>query len=82
MQDTSAVLNWNATGRWVGLLMVGLYRALFGAQLGGACRFHPSCSVYAEEAIRVHGLARGLWLAGHRVFRCRPGVPGGFDPVQ
>lgn len=45
------------------------------------CRFHPSCSHYAQEAIEGHGLGRGLWLAVLRLLRCRPGVRGGFDPV-
>jgi putative membrane protein insertion efficiency factor len=45
------------------------------------CKFHPSCSHYAQEAIEGHGLGRGLWLAARRLLRCRPGVRGGFDPV-
>lgn len=48
---------------------------------GPACRFHPSCSCYAGEALRVHGALRGSWLAGRRVLRCHPFHPGGFDPV-
>lgn len=45
------------------------------------CRFHPSCSAYALEALRVHGAARGTWLAARRVGRCHPWNPGGLDPV-
>lgn len=45
------------------------------------CKFHPSCSNYALEAIERHGPWRGLWLALQRLGRCRPGVFGGFDPV-
>lgn len=46
-----------------------------------SCRFHPTCSSYAVEAVQVHGALRGLWLASGRVLRCHPWHPGGFDPV-
>jgi putative membrane protein insertion efficiency factor len=45
------------------------------------CRFTPSCSSYAREALCVHGTRRGLWLTGRRLLRCRPFGPSGFDPV-
>lgn len=45
------------------------------------CKFYPSCSEYALEAVERHGLGRGGWLAAARLLRCRPGVFGGFDPV-
>jgi len=45
------------------------------------CRFSPSCSVYAAEALESHGLRSGLWLAARRLVRCRPGTRGGHDPV-
>lgn len=45
------------------------------------CKFHPSCSHYALEAVEQHGLGRGLWLTLRRLLRCRPGVFGGYDPV-
>ena len=49
--------------------------------MGGCCRFYPTCSYYAHEAIEKHGAARGLWLAGKRLARCHPFHDGGFDPV-
>jgi putative membrane protein insertion efficiency factor len=57
------------------------YRYFISPLLGPACRFHPSCSQYAEEALEAHGLWRGGWLAARRVCRCGPWHPGGYDPV-
>jgi len=45
------------------------------------CRFHPTCSQYAAEAVRTHGAIRGAWLAARRLLKCTPLHPGGFDPV-
>jgi uncharacterized protein len=57
------------------------YRLLVSPLLPRACRFHPSCSEYAEEALARHGAWRGTWLAARRVCRCAPWHPGGYDPV-
>ena len=58
-----------------------LYRGGLRPLLGPSCRFEPSCSVYAEQAIADHGLPRGAWLALRRLLRCHPFHPGGYDPV-
>lgn len=60
---------------------VHLYRATLKPLLPPACRFEPSCSAYALEAVRLHGALRGGWLALARLLRCRPGGGGGPDPV-
>lgn len=57
------------------------YQLLLSPMLGPRCRFYPSCSNYAIEALRVHGGARGAWLAARRVCRCHPWHAGGYDPV-
>lgn len=63
------------------LLLIRLYQWLLSPFLRPACRFYPSCSHYAYEALDQHGLARGGYLATRRVLRCHPGNPGGVDPV-
>lgn len=63
------------------LFLIRLYRRLVSPVLPPACRFSPSCSLYAEEAIKVHGAMKGSLLAVRRVSRCHPFNPGGFDPV-
>jgi uncharacterized protein len=77
------LLLWKA-GAPLRLLLLGaiaLYRRTLSGWLGGQCRFSPTCSRYAEEAIRSHGAARGTALAVHRVLRCNPFGRGGVDPV-
>ncbi len=66
---------------WLLLAAIALYRAVLSPLLGGACRFRPSCSAYGVEALRRHGGLAGLRLTAARILRCRPGVPGGEDPV-
>lgn len=63
------------------LLLIDAYRVTLSPLVGGYCRFVPSCSAYAEEAIRRHGAWRGARLAAARLLRCHPFRPGGFDPV-
>ena len=63
------------------LLLIEVYRVTLAPLIGGFCRYLPSCSAYAEEAIRRHGAAAGSRLAVRRVLRCHPFHRGGFDPV-
>lgn len=60
---------------------IRLYRRWVSPMLAPRCRFYPSCSQYAEEALLRHGVRRGLWLAVKRLGRCHPLHPGGYDPV-
>jgi hypothetical protein len=64
-----------------GVIAVRAYQLLLSPFAGGACRFHPSCSHYAIDALQTHGVLRGLWLAAKRVSRCHPLGSAGFDPV-
>ena len=61
--------------------LVRAYRYCVAPLLAPACRFHPSCSAYAEEALSTHGALRGGWLTARRLCRCGPWTAGGFDPV-
>jgi len=70
-----------ALGQWLLLALVQLYRIFLSPFLGGACKFYPSCSQYAQEAVALHGAKRGSLLALKRLGRCRPFTRGGFDPV-
>jgi putative membrane protein insertion efficiency factor len=63
----------------LGLLWV--YRRGVSPMLPRTCRFYPSCSAYAEQAVRTHGVLRGSWLAVRRLGRCHPWTPGGVDHV-
>ncbi|MFN3957560.1 MAG: membrane protein insertion efficiency factor YidD [Tepidimonas ignava] len=65
-------------------LLIGLvqaYRLVLSPWLGSACRFEPTCSAYALQALQRHGAAAGSYLAARRVLRCHPGCAGGHDPV-
>ncbi len=66
---------------WLLILPIRAYRLLLSPWLGHACRFQPSCSAYAIEALQTHGPLRGLWLTLHRLARCNPWGGSGYDPV-
>jgi putative membrane protein insertion efficiency factor len=79
----------SAVGRIVVLVLRSIvlaWRYVFAALLpggasSGGCRYHPSCSQYALDALRTHGAVRGSWMATKRVARCHPWARGGHDPV-
>ena len=65
-------------------LLIGLiriYQYAISPFLGRSCRYFPTCSAYAVEALQKHGALKGGWLATKRVCRCHPWHPGGYDPV-
>jgi putative membrane protein insertion efficiency factor len=74
----------NPIGQLPRRLLVGLvtlYRLLVSPVLAPSCRYWPSCSEYAIEALRSHGAVRGSWLTARRICRCHPWSAGGVDPV-
>ncbi len=67
--------------QWLLIALIRLYQITLAPWFGGQCRYDPTCSAYAVEAIRTHGTARGLWLTVKRLLRCHPFAHGGYDPV-
>lgn len=67
--------------RTILVLLVRGYQVSISPLLPPACRYYPSCSAYAIEALQKHGALRGSWLAVRRIARCHPFRPGGYDPV-
>ena len=70
-----------SVGQVVGLAVIRVYKRVVSPWLRPACRFTPTCSEYAFEAIACHGICRGTWKALRRLGSCHPLHPGGFDPV-
>ena len=70
------------TARSAAAAPIRLYQRLVSPALGQRCKYHPSCSTYALQAIRTYGILRGVVLAGWRLLRCNPWSHGGFDPVS
>jgi len=68
--------------KYVGIGFVYIWRYTLGLLTpAGTCKYHPSCSQYAAEAVTLHGPIRGAWLSARRLLRCHPWAPGGPDPV-
>ena len=67
--------------RRLAAFLITLYQRLVSPLFPPSCRFYPTCSQYAKEAILRHGLPRGSYLAARRILRCHPLNPGGYDPV-
>jgi len=67
--------------RWLLIHLVLLYRVTLGRLLGGQCRFTPTCSQYAIDAITLHGPIKGSWRAAKRICRCHPWGGRGYDPA-
>lgn len=67
--------------KWVLIGLVRFYQLFISPLLGPRCRFYPTCSHYTIEAIKLHGVLYGSWLAIKRIGRCHPANPGGVDPV-
>ncbi len=67
--------------KWLALLLIRFYQGVHLAFFRGCCRFHPTCSEYAAQAIEAHGLVMGILLGTWRILRCQPFATGGWDPV-
>ena len=67
--------------RVIALALIRAYQRILSPHAAGACRYFPSCSAFAHEAIERHGVRRGTWLAVRRLFRCHPLGSSGYDPV-
>ncbi len=67
--------------KYLALIPIWFYQKLVSPLLPSSCRYQPTCSVYAVEAVERFGLVRGGWMAIARILRCQPFHPGGFDPV-
>jgi putative membrane protein insertion efficiency factor len=77
-----SIMRWNMLGRTVIVAAIEGYRRGISPMLPPRCRFLPSCSEYAQEAVRRHGVLRGGLMALWRLLRCQPWGGGGFDPVR
>jgi len=67
--------------QWVAIKFIRFYQLFISPIIGPRCRFTPTCSHYAIESIKLHGIGKGCWLAAKRLIRCQPLSDGGYDPV-
>ncbi|WP_108652870.1 membrane protein insertion efficiency factor YidD [Dongshaea marina] len=67
--------------QWLSIGLIRFYQLAISPLIGPRCRFTPSCSQYAIEAIQIHGSLKGIWLASKRLLKCHPLHDGGYDPV-
>jgi putative membrane protein insertion efficiency factor len=67
--------------KWVLVKCIKFYRAAISPMMPAVCKYHPTCSEYALNAVERHGAARGGWMAAKRIGRCQPLSSGGYDPV-
>jgi uncharacterized protein len=70
-----------AIPRYVLIMFVKGYQVALSPLIPASCRYYPSCSAYAVEALEKHGALKGGWLAARRILRCHPFTAGGYDPV-
>lgn len=68
--------------KWIFVGLIAAYRLCISPLVGPACRFHPSCSAYARDAVVKYGVVKGAGLACWRLLKCHPFHPGGMDPVK
>ena len=68
--------------KYLVLDLLGVYKAMVSPFLPPACRFEPTCSEYAKQAVEKHGAVKGTWLGVKRILRCQPFCKGGHDPVK
>ncbi|MEH6453371.1 MAG: membrane protein insertion efficiency factor YidD [Psychromonas sp.] len=71
----------SAALQWVAIKFIRLYQIVISPMIGPRCRFTPTCSQYAIEAVESHGVLKGCWLAAKRLIKCQPLSEGGYDPV-
>lgn len=81
VQAQTQAVKRHSLGAWILLAFLRFYIVCLSPVFGGACKYYPSCSNYAVEAVAKHGARRGFVLAAKRLMRCRPFTKGGFDPV-
>jgi len=73
-------MNKRAAG--LAIVVINFYKNYLSPLKGRTCRFYPSCSQYAIDAINKHGLLKGFWLSGKRIIKCHPFQPGGYDVLK